>query len=59
MKLYEVTNGRGSLRIHAESSAKAKREYCRQRGIKPNDYWCGVSMLSAKEVKDEGKEPSK
>ncbi len=51
MKLYEVTKGRSSLHILAENSAKAKREYCRRRGIKPNDYWCGVSMLSAKEVK--------
>lgn len=51
MKQYEVLHGTsGKTVIYAENANKAKREVCKLYGIKPNDYWCGVSNMSAKPV---------
>lgn len=49
---YLVKSERGtSLHIMAATSTQAKRIYCQIKGIKPNDYWCGVSTLTARKLK--------
>lgn len=50
--LVESPSGR-NLHIWAVSSNQAKRSYCREFGIKANDYWCGVRSLSARKLKPE------
>lgn len=37
----------------AASSNQAKREFCREYGISPSDYWCGLSALTARRLKPE------
>jgi len=50
--LYLVSSHGGStLHIWASSSAQAKRIYCREKGISPSDYWCGMSTLTARKLK--------
>lgn len=56
MNVYEVSSPGGSKRlIIAKDSTAAKREYCRKLGIKPADYWCGVTVLKARRVREEQK----
>ena len=52
--VYEVRSPGGNVRrIKAKNSTAAKREYCRRLGIRPSDYWCGMTALTARRVKDE------
>ena len=39
-----------TLHIWAASSNQAKREFCREYGISPSDYWCGLSDLTARRL---------
>ena len=49
--LYIVQSSRGrTLHIWAASSNQAKREFCREYGISPSDYWCGLSDLTARRL---------
>ena len=52
--LYMVQSSSGrTLHIWAASSNQAKREFCREYGISPSDYWCGLSDLTARRLKPE------
>lgn len=52
--LYIVQSSSGrTLHIWAASSNQAKREFCREYGISPSDYWCGLSDLTARRLKPE------
>lgn len=52
--LYIVQSSSGrTLHIWAASSNQAKREFCREYGISPGDYWCGLSDLTARRLKPE------
>lgn len=42
-----------TLHVWAASSNQAKRAFCKEYGIRPGDYWCGVSALSARRLKPE------
>ena len=35
------------------TNSTAKREFCREYGISPGDYWCGLSDLTARRLKPE------
>ena len=49
--LYIVQSSSGrTLNIWAASSNQAKREFCREYGISPSDYWCGLSDLTARRL---------
>ena len=49
--LYLVKNSSGrTLHVWAVSSNQAKREFCREYGISPSDYWCGLSDLTARRL---------
>ena len=49
--LYIVQSSSGrTLHIWAASSNQAKREFCREYGISPSDYWCGMSDLTARRL---------
>lgn len=32
------------------TNSTAKREFCREYGISPSDYWCGLSDLTARRL---------
>ena len=32
---------------------QAKRIFCKEYGIRPGDYWCGLSTLTARKLKPE------
>jgi len=50
--LYLVSSiGGSTLHIRASSSTQAKRIYCREKGIRPSDSWCGISTLTARKLK--------
>lgn len=52
--LYIVQSSSGrTLHVWAASSNQAKREFCREYGISPSDYWCGLSDLTARRLKPE------
>lgn len=52
--LYLVQNSSGrALYIWAASGNQAKRIFCKEYGIRPGDYWCGVSALTARKLKPE------
>lgn len=52
--LYLVKNSSGrTLHVWAASSNQAKRIYCKEYGIRPGDYWCGLSDLTARKLKPE------
>ena len=52
LNTYEVKSPGGfARRITAKNSTAAKREYCRRLGIRPSDYWCGMTALTAKKLK--------
>lgn len=52
--LYRVQSSSGrTLYIWAVSSDQAKRAFCREYGISPSDYWCGLSNLTARRLKPE------
>ena len=49
--LYIVQSSSGrTFHIWAASSNQAKREFCREYGISPSDYWCGLSDLTARRL---------
>lgn len=49
--LYIVQSSSGrTLHVWAASSNQAKREFCREYGISPSDYWCGLSDLTARRL---------
>ena len=49
--LYIVQSSSGrTLHIWATSSNQAKRVFCREYGISPSDYWCGLSDLTARKL---------
>lgn len=51
---YKVTSERGqSLHIMARNSQQAKRIYCQIKGIRPGDYWNGITTLKARKLKPE------
>lgn len=52
LKLYEVSRFGGyKAHIYAKDSGQAKREYCRDRGLRFSDPWCGASTLQARAMK--------
>lgn len=52
--LYIVQSSSGrTLHIWATSSNQAKRVFCREYGISPSDYWCGLTALTARRLKPE------
>lgn len=52
--LYLVRNSSGrTLHVWAASSDQAKRIFCKEYGIRPGDYWCGLSTLTARRLKPE------
>jgi len=52
--LYLVRNSSGrTLHVWAASSDQAKRIFCKEYRIRPGDYWCGVSTLTARKLKPE------
>lgn len=54
--LYMVCSPGGQAkRIEAKDSAAAKRKYCRMTDRKPGDKWTGISVLSAKQIKTDGR----
>ena len=50
--LVESPGGR-KLHIWAASSDQAKRIFCKEYGVRPGDYWCGVRALTARKLKPE------
>ena len=49
--LYIVQSSSGrTLHVWAASSNQAQREFCREYGISPSDYWCGLSDLTARRL---------
>lgn len=52
--LYLVKNSSGrALHVWATSSNQAKRIFCKEYGIRPGDYWCGMSTLTARKLDPE------
>lgn len=52
--LYLVKNSSGrTLHVWAVSGDQAKRIFCKEYGIRPGDYWCGVRSLTARKLKPE------
>lgn len=52
--LYLVSSSSGrKLHVWAASGDQAKRAYCREYGLRPGDYWCGISSLTARKLKPE------
>ena len=52
--LYLVRNSSGrTLHVWATSSNQAKRIFCKEYGICPSDYWCGLSTPTARKLKPE------
>lgn len=50
--LVESPGGR-KLHVWAVSGDQAKRIFCKEYGIRPGDYWCGVRSLTARKLKPE------
>ena len=49
--LYLVKSSGGrALHVWAASSNQAKRIFCKEYGIRPGDYWCGLSDLTARKL---------
>lgn len=52
--LYLVKSSSGrALHVWAASGDQAKRSFCKEYGIRPSDYWCGMSTLTARKLKPE------
>lgn len=52
--LYIVKSSSGrTLHVWAASSNQAKRIFCKEYRIRPGDYWCGLSDLTARKLKPE------
>lgn len=52
--LYLVESPSGcKLHVWAASGDQAKRIFCKEYGIRPGDYWCGLSTLTARKLKPE------
>lgn len=52
--LYIVKSLSGrALHIWAASGDQAKRLFCKEYGIRPGDYWCGIRALTARRLKPE------
>jgi len=50
--LYEVSPVSGfKAHIYATSGGQAKRIYCKSRGFRSSDYYCGVRSLKARKMK--------
>lgn len=48
---YAVSHwSHGTVIVAAKDSTQAKRKVCRFWGIKPNDYWCGMSCFTARRL---------
>ncbi len=48
MHTYIVEHGlSGKTTVTAPNATAAKREVCRIYGIRPSDYWCGISNMRA------------
>lgn len=53
--LYLVKSSSGrALHVWVTSSNQAKRIFCKEYGIRPGDYWCGMSALTARKLTPEG-----
>lgn len=50
--LVKSSSGR-ALHVWATSSNQAKRIFCKEYGIRPGDYWCGMSALTARKLTPE------
>lgn len=50
--LVESPGGR-KLHVWAASGDQAKRIFCKEYGVRPGDYWCGVRSLTARKLKPE------
>lgn len=50
--LVESPDGR-KLHVWAVSGDQAKRIFCKEYGVRPGDYWCGVRSLTARKLKPE------
>lgn len=50
--LVESPGGR-KLHVWDTSGDQAKRIFCKEYGIRPGDYWCGVRSLTARKLKPE------
>ena len=50
--LVKSSSGR-ALHVWATSSNQAKRIFCKEYGIRPGDYWCGMSTLTARKLTPE------
>lgn len=52
--LYFVESvGGRKLHVWAASGNQAKRIFCKEYGIRPSDYWCGIRSLTARKLKPE------
>lgn len=52
--LYLVSSPSGrKLHVWATSGDQAKRAFCKEYGLRPGDYWCGVRSLTARKLKPE------
>ena len=50
--LYFVESPGGrEMHVWASSGEQAKRAFCKQYGIKPNDWACGIPALHARKLK--------
>lgn len=50
--LYFVSGPSGrKLHVWAASGDQEKRAYCREYGLRPGDYWCGISSMTARKLK--------
>lgn len=51
LNLFEISkHGHITQHIWAKTGTAAKRCACSNDGIKPNDYWCGLSTYSARKM---------
>jgi len=54
LRVYEVNSpGGNAKKIEAKNSQQAKRIYCRLTGRKPGDWWSGMGVLSARQIKEQ------
>lgn len=52
--LYLVKSSSGrAFHVWAASGNQAKRIFCKEYGIRPGDYWCGMSALTARKLTPE------
>ena len=52
MYTYIVSHwSRGTLTVQAKNATEAKRIACKIYGLKPSDFWCGLSCFTARRLK--------